>query len=56
MDSEALVDTFALRQGTALSMTRVPKLRFLELPNITAQKRGMLSDDMATVTLLAIFN
>ena len=56
MDADYLIDTFALAQGTAKNKTRVPKARFLELPDVTAPKRKLLSDEVADVTLLAVFN
>lgn len=56
MDAQGLIDTFALAHGTAVNKTRVPKARFLELPNVNAQKRKLLSDEVDSVTLLAVFN
>ena len=56
MDAGYLIETFALAQGTAKSKTRVPKARFLELPEVTAPKRKLLSDEVAEIILLAIFN
>lgn len=56
MKTEAIINIFALNQGTALKTTKVPKARFLELPNITAPKRKLLSDEIEEVTLLAVFN
>ncbi len=56
MGTEEIINIFALNQGTALKTTKVPKARFLELPNITAAKRKLLSDEIEEVTLLAVFN
>lgn len=56
MEQSELIRTFALNQGTALKATRVPRARFLELPNILAPKRKLLTDEVEEVTLLAIFN
>lgn len=56
MDADTLITTFALDQGTAISQTKVPKARFLELPGILAPKRKLLTDEVASVTLLAVFN
>lgn len=56
MDTQGLIDTFGLAQGTAVSKTRVPKARFLELPDVTAPKRKLLADEVGNVTLLAVFN
>lgn len=56
MDAQGLIDTFALAIGTAIHKTKVPKTRFLELPSVNAQKRKLLSDEVDTVTLLAVFN
>jgi len=56
MEREALISALALNQGTALKNAKVPKARFLELPNITASKRKLFSDEVEEVTLLAVFN
>ena len=56
MDADSLITTFALDQGTAISKTKVPKARFLELPGVLAPKRKLLTDEVASVTLLSVFN
>ena len=56
MDADTIISTFGLNQGTAVSKTRVPKARFLELPDVLAPNRKLLTDEVGGVTLLAVFN